>query len=320
MPLNPAALSDFNNETAGRIVLETLYTGNTAEYVQIQENIKYQEPLNLAAVTPYFQGGDSVSTPSGSADFTQRNITVTKRTAYDQWNLQTLTEKYLGVSSLPEGSYEETFSLLEALSGDLVKKAQQLNDDFIWNAKAGVVFAGSSVTAAADGFKTICSGSTAGVVTPINSGSTDFGAAITSANAYAQLTDGLSLVDVNVLDTSDLTIFMGTSVFQKVISGLTVQNLFHFDPTTVEKRNGFYEVPFPGYPNVKIIGVYGLRSSQRVIIGPASDMFVGTDLISDTTNFQMWWDINSDSLKYRLRNKLGTQIGHPEYWVSNDLA
>ena len=113
---------------------------------------------------------------------------------------------------------------------------------------------------------------------------------------------------------------MGTSVFQRVISGLTTQNLFHFDPTTVEKRGGFYEVPFPGYPNVKIVGTYGLRASERVVLGKASDAFVGTDLISDTNNFSLWYDINTDTVRYRLRNKLGMQIAHPQYWVSNDLA
>ena len=49
-------------------------------------------------------------------------------------------------------------------------------------------------------------------------------------------------------------------------------------------------------------------------------MYVGTDLTSDTSNYQLWYDINSDTIKYRLRNKLGTQIGHPHYWVSNDVV
>ena len=96
--------------------------------------------------------------------------------------------------------------------------------------------------------------------------------------------------------------------------------MFHFDPTTVKSRGGYYEVPLPGYPNVVIVGGWGLRSSERVVLGPASDMYVGTDLTSDTSNYQLWYDINSDTIKYRLRNKLGTQIGHPEYYVSNDLA
>ena len=84
MGLNVSALNDFNNEVAGKVLLQTIYKGNTAEYVSIQEGIKYQEPLNKIAVHPYFQGGDSVTSPSGSATFTQRNITVTKRTTSDR--------------------------------------------------------------------------------------------------------------------------------------------------------------------------------------------------------------------------------------------
>ena len=315
MSLNVSALNDFNNETAGRIVLDTVYKGNTTEYVTVQESIKFQEPLNLISVDPYFQGGNAVTTASGSAEFTQRNITVTKRTAYDSWNLQDLTDKYLGVSALPTGSYEETMTILNDLTTELVQKAQQSNDEFLWNAVSGSQFANSTVTPNADGFKALISGSTTGVVVATGDGAT----AITGSTAYDQITSMLGQMDANVLD-SDLTVWCGTRVFQRVINGLTTQNLFHFDPTTVERRGGFYEVPLPGYPNVKIVGNYGLRGSERVIVGPTNDMVVGTDLVSDTTNYQLWFDINSDTLKYRLRNKLGVQIGHPEYFVSNDLA
>jgi hypothetical protein len=316
MALNVNALADFNNEMSGKIVLDTIYKGNTTEYVNIQEGVKYQEPLNLVQVAPYFQGGDAVTNASGSAVFSQRNITVTKRTAYDAWNLQTITEKYLGKSALADGSYEETIALLNDMTGDLVAKAQQSNDDFIWNAKAGVVFAGSTVTPAADGLKALISGSTPGVVVATGAGA----GAITASGSYNQLTSMLSQADVNILDAEDLAFMVGTKVFQRIINGLTTQNLFHFDPTTVTSRGGFYEVPFPGYPNVKIIGTYGLRNSERVILGPAGDITVGCDSASDTENFKLWYDINDDALKYRMRNKLGVQIGHPEYFVSNDLA
>ena len=316
MAINVAALADFNNELAGKLVLDTVFTGTTAEYASIQQGIKYQEPLNLAEVTPYFQGGDAVTNTSGSAVFSQRNITVTKRTAYDSWNLQLLTDKYLGISALPEGSYEETFSLMEQLGGDLVRKAQQSNDDFIWNAESGVVFPGSTVTAAADGFKKLISGSTAGVNVPAGVGAN----VITASSAYEQLVDMINSLDSNVIDSEDLTFFCGSPVFTRIISGLTTQNLFHFDPTSVERRNGIYEVPLPGFPNVRIVGTWGLRASERVILGPSSDMVIGCDLMSDTENFKSWYDINDDAIKYRLRNKLGVQVGHPEYFVSNDQA
>lgn len=317
MALNVSALADFNNEVAGKIVLDTVYTGNTTEYVSVQQGVKFQEPLNLISVSPFFQGGDSVSTPSGSATFSQRNITVSKRTAYDSWNLQTLTEKYLGVSALPAGSYEETMTLLNDLTSDLVKKAQRSNDVFLWASVSGSANGtDSDVVPNADGFKTLISGSTAGVVEATGIGAQP----ITGSTAYEQLTSMLSQADANILDAEDLTFFVGTRVFQRIVAGLTQDNLFGFNPTSVEQRGGFYEVPLPGYPNVKIVGVYGLGTSERVILGPSSDMVVGTDLSSDTANFQLWYDINSDTLKYRLRNKLGVQIGHPEYFVSNDLA
>lgn len=316
MAFDVSALNDFNNEVAGKIVLDTVYKGNTAEYVSIQEGIKHQEPINLLSVTPYAQGGDSVTNFTGSIAFTQRNITVDKRTFLDSMNLQSLTSKYLGVSALPAGSYEETFKLLGDVTSDLVKKVQQDNDNFIWNAVSGSAYS-AGLTPIGDGFKQIINSSnTAGVVAATGTGATP----ITGSTAYAQLTSMLSDADVNVLDAEDLTFFCGTSVFQRIVSGLTTQNLFHFDPTSVEKRGGFYEVPLPGYPNVKIVGTYGLRSSERVVLGMASDAFVGTDLISDTNNFSLWYDINTDTVRYRLRNKLGMQIAHPSYWVSNDLA
>lgn len=315
MAFDVSALNDFNNEVAGKIVLDTVYKGNTAEYVSIQEGIKHQEPINLISVSPYAQGGDSVTNFTGSVAFTQRNITVDKRTFLDSMNLQSLTSKYLGISALPAGSYEETFKLLGDVTSDLVAKVQQDNDNFIWNAASGSAYS-AGLTPIGNGFKYIIdSGNTGGVVAATGTGATP----ISASSAYTQLTSMLGDADVNVLDAEDLTFFMGTSVFQRVISGLTTQNLFHFDPTSVEKRGGFYEVPLPGYPNVKIVGTYGLRSSERVVLGKASDAYVGTDLISDTNNFSLWYDINTDTIRYRLRNKLGMQIAHPEYWVSNDL-
>jgi hypothetical protein len=315
--IDVSALADFNNQLAGKIVLDTVFTGTTGEYVSIQEGIKYQEPLNLAVVTPTFQGGDAVSTPLGSAVFSQRNITVTKRTAYDNWNLQLLTDKYLGKMALPAGSYEETFAIMEQLTGDLVRKAQQANDYFVWQSVSGsATSATDTAVAEADGFVGLISGSTSGVNVPTGAGATP----ITGSTAYAQLVDMIDVADSNIVSADDLTFFCGPQVFTKIVSGLTTQNLFHFDPTTVERRNGIYEVPLPGFPNIKIVGTWGLNGSQRIVLGPASDMVIGTDLQNDTESFKTWYSIDDDSIKYRLRNKLGVQIGHPNYFVSNDLA
>jgi len=53
---------------------------------------------------------------------------------------------------------------------------------------------------------------------------------------------------------------------------------------------------------------------------PDAYAVVGTDLMSDETSFQLWYDVNADQLKHRLKSKLGVQVAFPEYIVSNDKA
>lgn len=71
--LDVSALANFNNEIAGELIVKTVYGGSTMEYITIQEGVKHQEPINLFEVDLVLQNGTCVSTPSGSATFTQRN-------------------------------------------------------------------------------------------------------------------------------------------------------------------------------------------------------------------------------------------------------
>ena len=57
MSLNVAALSDFNNQIAGELVLKMVYGGSTIEYVTVQEGVKYQEPINLFEVSLFINNG-----------------------------------------------------------------------------------------------------------------------------------------------------------------------------------------------------------------------------------------------------------------------
>ena len=113
--LDVSALANFNNEVAGELIVKTVYGGSTMEYITIQEGVKHQEPINLFEVDLVLQNGTCVSTPSGSATFTQRNITVCPRTSFDGICLKDLDKKYLGISSLEPGSYNETWASCRCL-------------------------------------------------------------------------------------------------------------------------------------------------------------------------------------------------------------
>lgn len=308
MSLNVSALADFNNQVAGELLVKSVYAGSTMEYVTIKEGIKYKEPINLFEVDLYVQDGyGCVSNESGSLIASQRDVQVCGRTSLDGICLKDMDKKYLGISALEKGSYNETFALANKYAELLVNQFQKSNDQFIWTARTAD---GDCV----NGLKTIISGSTSGVVVPASGIS-----AITSANALAQVDLMIENISADVADRDDLTVFMSVSNFKKYVAGIRSANSYYFDPNSITNRGGVLDMMHP-FTNVRVVGTVGLQGSNRVVAGPAKHIVVGTDSVSDVSEFQMWYDINTDKLKHRIATKLGVNIAFPEFWVSNDLA
>lgn len=301
MALDLTALADFNNEVAGPLLAKLVYGGSTMEYITVKEGVKYQEPINLMEVDLVLQGGTCVSTPSGSLTYTQRNITVCPRTSFDGLCLKDMDRTYLGIAALAPGSYNETFAMANTYSELLVNQFQKKNDQFLWNGdQAGC--------AAAYGLKTIISGSTTGVVV-----------AGTAAATLANMDTMIAASPSDVADRDDLTFFMSVAKFRAFVAALRTENNFYFDMNSVSNRGGILEMQYP-YQNIKVVGTVGLNGSDRIVLGPAKQIVAGTDLMSDFSEFQLWYDINSDELKHRISTKLGVNIAFPEFWVSNDQA
>ena len=308
MALDVSALDDFNNEVAGELIPKMVYTGTTMEYVTVTEGIKYKQPINLFEVDLDIQTGNCVADLQGTGSFTQRDIEVCPRTSVDGLCLKDFDSKYLGISALEAGSYNETFALATEYGDLLTNQFRKSNENFVWAETAAV--SGNCV----DGLRAIISGSTAGVVVPASGV-----AAPTAANILAQVDLLIENLADDVQDREDLTVFMSVANFRKYIAGIRAANSYYFDPNSIENRGGVMDIVHP-FSNVRIVGTVGLNGSNRLVLGPARQIVVGTDLLSDVDNFQMWYDINSDKLKHRISTKLGVNIAYPEFWVSNDLA
>jgi hypothetical protein len=258
------------------------------------------------------QNGTCVSNASGSATFSQRTIEVCPRTSFDALCLKDLDKKYLGISALAPGSYNETFALATQYSELIVNQFQKANDQFLWRQVSGSAssFGG---TCAVNGLNVIISGSTSGVVTIPSS-------SLAAANILTTMDTMIATSSADVADREDLTFFMSVTNFRNYLTGLRLANNFYFDPSSVTNRGGLYEMQYPFQPNIKVVGTVGLQGSNRVVLGPAKQIVAGTDLLSDFTEFQLWYDINTDTLRHRVSTKLGVNIAYPEFWVSNDLA
>jgi hypothetical protein len=302
MALDLTALSDFNNEVAGPLLAKLVYGGSTMEYITVKEGVKHQEPINLMEVDLQIQAGTCVSTPSGSLTYTQRNITVCPRTSFDGLCLKDMDRTYLGIAELAPGSYNETFTMASTYSELLVNQFQKANDQFLWTQSSG------SLSCNSDGLINIISGSTTGVVVAGN-----------ASASLANMDTMIAASPSDVADRDDLTFFMSVAKFRAFVSALRTENNFYFDMNSVSNRGGILEMQYP-YQNIKVVGTVGLNGSNRIVLGPAKQIVAGTDLMSDFSEFQLWYDINSDQLKHRISTKLGVNVAFPEFWVSNDQA
>lgn len=312
MALVTTALADFNNQLAGELVLKMVYGGSTVEYVTVQEGVKFQEPINLFDVSITMNNSTCVSSAAGSATFSQRNIEVCPRTSFDALCLKDLDKKYLGISSIGKGSYNETWALADAYSQLLVNQFQKANDLFLWQQVSGSssTYGG---TCNVSGLNRIITGSTAGVVASTVT-------SVAPANILNTMDAMIQSSSADVANREDLTFFMSVSNFRSYITALRSANNFYFDPGSVTNRPNLYEMAYPFSPNIKVVGTVGLQGSNRVVLGPSKHIVVGTDLLSDFSEFQLWYDINTDTLRHRIATKMGVNIAYPEFWVSNDLA
>ena len=297
MALDVSALADYTEQVAGKVIPKIVFEGYTTSILPIQEGIKFKEALNIFEVDLVVQSGDCVSTPSGSFDATQRVITVTQRTSYDGLCLDNLNPKYLGISALDRGSYNETFKLASIYTEQIVNQMKKSDDAFLWNTT--------------DGLGLLTSGSTAGVVTPA------------AADIPVVVADILAIIDEliinlpdDVADRDDLTVWMSVASFRKYVTALRTLNNFYFDPGSISNRTGILQMAYP-FQNVKVVGTSGI-TGERIVLMPDAYAVVGTDLLSDVDNFQLFYDINADQLKHRLKSKLGVQVAFPEFIVSND--
>jgi len=310
MSLDVSALSNFNNEVAGELLVKAVYGGSTMEYITVKEGVKYQEPINLMDVSLYIQNGTCVSNASGSLTYTQRNITVCPRTSFDGICLKDMDKKYLGIAALEPGSYNETFAMADAYSNLLVNKFQKANDQFLWQQVSGSAssFGG---TCESDGLLRLLSSGSAG------SAITDSAQIVGSTTAsLANLDTMIEALNTDVADRDDLTFFMSVGKFRQFVSEVRTSNSYYFDPAAISNRGGILEMAYP-FQNIKVVGTVGINTN-RIVLGPAKQIVAGTDLMSDFSEFQLWYDINTDQLKHRISTKLGVQVAFPEYWVSNN--
>jgi len=127
--------------------------------------------------------------------------------------------------------------------------------------------------------------------------------AITAANIISVVQAVYSAIPVEVLDKTDLTVYMGVDNFRTYQLALTNANLFNFIATD----NALGQMKIHG-TNVNIVSTPGLTSTNAIYALRDSNMFLGVDLENEQEDFKFWYSEDFDLVRFKYRTKLGVQV------------
>lgn len=299
-----AGLPEYTEQEPLDFLTKSLFDSKTPEVVEVWTGIKHQQAINIMDDTIYLQtGGDCPTfTPTGDTVFTQAILEVSPITTAKSWCLDELND-FITQKLLPAGSYAEDVApaeLMDFIAGLIA----QVMEVAYWQ---GNTASGNPNLNKFDGFiKTI--DAAVGVI----DGNTSNETSITTSNAISIFDNILLALPAALLNKEDVFVACGWDTFRKLIINLKNQNNsagFHYDSTNSAAMDAG-EMPILG-TKIRIKALHGLDGTNRIFAGRKRSFYIGCDVENDPTNWQLWYDINTDLVKFRSKFKLGTQITFP---------
>jgi len=306
---NVSGLSTYTDEISGELIKKTLLAGNTMSKAGISKNPGIKSAKNLNILTSTIVGADGAGcgfTDAGETAYTVVPLSVDPIKVEKSFCLNTLETKWLQVGLNP-GSYPEDLAFEDVLTSEQSTLISRMVDSQIW---LGNKATGSGNLALADGIITKIDAASAST---INVSSTGF----TSATAIAKVDEYAALIPSEMASAGNVTLYMSFSEFSKYTVALREKNYFHITPDF----NTADGVKHPGMDNLMVVPVMGLGGSVRKVIAADGNLQIGFDLESDSSEFQRWYSLDAQALRYRIRYKLGTAVAFPSQTVNiSDLV
>tara|TARA_R110000824_G_scaffold110414_2_gene258370 strand:- start:42 stop:959 length:918 start_codon:yes stop_codon:yes gene_type:complete len=290
--------SNYAGKAAGFYISAALKEATSLDYLTAIENVKFKSNIQkmdatvspIAAATCDFTGAGTLALTEKVLEPTnlQINLDLCKSTLLDSWEA---LQMRAGAGAPPPASFDD---YVISYMGEII--ANQTEND-IWT---GVVAGGQ--------FNGFCGAATGYLLpgvdaTVIQSAATG---AYTAANIIANLQTAASDLAANipgVLRKEDLHIYMNAKTYSFYVSAISTLGYVN-----AYNMNGTYEPVFEGY---KIAVCPGMIDNQ-VVIAEKSNLFFGTDLLSDATRIQLLDMANldgSDNMRMVCRYSAGVQTG-----------
>ena len=304
---NLSSLATYTDEVGGELMRKAILEGETAKIIKVQPGIKGSQSINLLDSNLIVQDGSCGWNSSGSTIYTQRDITVCAYKVNEALCPADLNDYWLGQLLTP-GSYNETVPFEEQISILKTQQISQYIENQLWQA--------SSATTCFSGFKQLFAQLGTGTTTVTGGIVVTGQSAITTTTALAQVDNLVEQIPDDIVDRTDLVVFMSHSNYRKYLINYRTANYFHFNP---EDSYQHFKTFHPA-TNILVHPVGGLNGSNLLVLAPAGYLVMGVDLMSDSETLKMFYSVDFDEVRLRSNFKVGVLIAWPQFVITNGLA
>lgn len=289
--------SNYAGKAAGFYISAALKEAKSLDYLTTMENIKYKSNIQRMAGSNLVVDATCDFTDAGTLALTEKvlepknlqiNIDLCKATLLDSWEAMQMRA---GAGAPPPASFDD---YVISYMGEIIAQA---TEESIWE---GTAVAGkfNGFLGAATGY--LLPGVDATVIQ--SSASAAYSASNIIANLQTLTADMAANVSP-ILGKDDLHIYMNNKTYAFYISAVSTLGYVN-----AYNMNGDYEPVFEGY---KIAVCPGMADNQ-VVAAQKSNLFFGTDLLSDATRITIMDMANldgSDNMRLVARYSAGVQTG-----------
>jgi hypothetical protein len=290
--------SNFAGKAAGFYIAAALKEAKSLDFLTTIENIKYKSNIQRMAGSSVVVDATCDFTDAGTLALTEKvlepknlqiNLDLCKSTLLDSWEA---LQMRAGAGAPPPASFDD---YVISYMGEIIAQA---TEESIWEGVNGTTGEFTGFLGAAVGY--LLPGVDATVIQ--SSASAAYSAANIIANLQTLTTDMAGNVPA-ILGKEDLHIYMNNKTYGYYISAVSTLGYVN-----AYNMNGDYEPVFEGY---KIAVCPGMADNQMVA-AEKSNLFYGTDLLSDQTRIQLM-DMaqldGSDNMRLVARYSGGVQTG-----------
>jgi hypothetical protein len=302
MALDLAGLSAYTDENKMDLIKKSILEGRTVGLISVQPDIKSSATINILDTDLILAAGACGWSANGTTTLSQRTLSVCSLKSNESICLDDL-EAYYTQSMLNAGSYNEQIPFEQMYSESKAEKLGAAVEDIVWQ---GDTISGSGNLALCDGFVKLFADD---AFTAVVDGNVSGATAINSLNIIDLVDDMCATIPSDIINADDLHIFCGYETYRLYAKALRDANLFHYDGA----ENDFMQM-VPG-TNIKIIAVRGLNGTDKMVATKASNLFMGTDLLSDFEDFRIFYSEDNDEVRFRFKGKIGVQAAFLEFVV-----